>query len=101
MGNPPVKPDFSNVTGGAGSTAPAPKKADFGNVQGGVQSTAAAAQTYTVVSGDSLSKIAKRFYGNANRWREIFEANRDQISNPDLIRPGQVLKIPGHSGSAA
>lgn len=101
MGNTPAKPDFSNVTGGAGSTAAAPQKADFGNVQGGVKSTAPAAQTYTVVSGDSLSKIAKRVYGNANRWREIFEANRDQISNPDLIRPGQVLKIPGNPGTAA
>jgi uncharacterized protein YidB (DUF937 family) len=52
------------------------------------------AQTYTVVSGDSLSKIAKHFYGNANDWQKIFDANRDQISNPDLIQPGQVLRIP-------
>lgn len=50
--------------------------------------------TYTVESGDSLSKIAKKFYGNANKWRAIFEANGDQLSNPDLIKPGQVLKIP-------
>lgn len=89
------KPDFSNVQGGASSTAPAAPRADFGNVQSGVSSTApAAAQTYTVSKGDTLSKIAKQFYGNANRWHEIFDANRDQISNPDLIRPGQVLKIP-------
>jgi len=47
-----------------------------------------------VVKGDTLSKIAKQFYGSANRWREIFGANRDQISNPDLIKPGQVFKIP-------
>ena len=51
-------------------------------------------QTYTVVSGDNLSKIAKHFYGNANDWHKIFEANRDQISNPDLIKVGQVLRIP-------
>ena len=51
-------------------------------------------QTYTVAKGDSLSKIAKKFYGNANEWRVIFEANRDRISNPDLIQIGQVLKIP-------
>jgi len=52
-------------------------------------------QTYTVVAGDSLSKIAKRYYGDANQWRRIHEANRDQITNPDLIHPGQRLKIPG------
>ncbi len=54
----------------------------------------AQAQTYTVVSGDNLSKIAKQFYGNANDWHKIFDANRDQISNPDMIHPGQVLRIP-------
>ena len=94
MGNEPGKPDFSNVQSGATTTAPAAKP-DFSNVQSGVSSTAPAeAQTYTVVSGDTLSKIAKHHYGNANRWHEIFDANRDQISNPDLIRVGQVLKIP-------
>jgi nucleoid-associated protein YgaU len=98
------KPDFSNVQSGASSTAPTAAKADFGNVESGVESTAPKAdppvQTYTVNKGDTLSKIAKEFYGSANRWHEIFDANRDQISNPDLIRPGQVLKIPtdGKSG---
>ena len=52
-------------------------------------------RTYTVVAGDSLSKISKKIYGNANRWKEIFEANKDKIKNPDLIYPGQILKIPG------
>jgi nucleoid-associated protein YgaU len=99
MGDP-KKPDFSNVQSGGASTAPPPsKKADFSNVESGVESTAAAAQTYTVVKGDSLSKIAKHFYGNANSWHQIFEANRDQISNPDLIHPGQTLKIPADSAS--
>ena len=51
-------------------------------------------KTYTVVAGDSLSKIAKKFYGNANQWKKIFEANTDIIKNPDLIKPGQTLKIP-------
>lgn len=55
---------------------------------------AAQSQTYTVVSGDNLSKIAKHFYGNANDWHKIYDANRDKISNPDMIHPGQVLKIP-------
>jgi nucleoid-associated protein YgaU len=92
------KPDFSNVQSGSTTTAPpAPKPPapDFSNVQAGSTSTAAVEPTtYTVVSGDSLSKIAKRFFGHANRWHEIFDANRDQISNPDMIRVGQVLKIP-------
>jgi nucleoid-associated protein YgaU len=48
--------------------------------------------TYTVQPGDSLSKIAGK-YGTT--WQAIFDANRDQISNPDLIHPGQELKIPG------
>jgi len=45
-------------------------------------------------SGDSLSKIAKHFYGDANKWRRIFEANQDILKDPDLIYPGQTLKIP-------
>lgn len=49
-------------------------------------------QTYTVKSGDSLSKIAGNYHGIT--WQEIFQANKDQISDPDLIHPGQVLKIP-------
>jgi len=51
-------------------------------------------KTYTVAAGDSLSKIAKNFYGNANQYMKIFEANKDQLSNPDNIKPGQELVIP-------
>lgn len=51
-------------------------------------------QTYTVKAGDSLSKIAKELLGSANAYPKIFEANRDQLSDPDKIKPGQVLKIP-------
>jgi nucleoid-associated protein YgaU len=54
----------------------------------------AAAQTYTVKAGDTLSKIAERSLGNANAYMRIFEANRDQLTDPDKIKPGQVLKIP-------
>ena len=50
--------------------------------------------TYTVKSGDTLSKIASEFLGDANAYMEIFNANRDQLSDPNLIKPGQVLKIP-------
>jgi nucleoid-associated protein YgaU len=51
-------------------------------------------QVYVVQPGDSLSKIAKEVYGQAGRWKEIFEANKDQIKDPNLIRPGQELRIP-------
>ena len=54
----------------------------------------AAAQTYTVQSGDTLSKIAKAHLGDANAYMRNFEANKDQLTDPDKIRPGQVLKIP-------
>ncbi len=49
---------------------------------------------HTVVSGDSLSKIAKKYYGNAMKYPVIFEANRPMLKSPDLIYPGQVLRIP-------
>lgn len=54
----------------------------------------AGGRTYTVKSGDTLSKISKEFYGDANAYMDIFNANKDQLSDPDKIRPGQVLKIP-------
>ena len=53
--------------------------------------------TYTVQAGDTLSAIAKKFLGNANEYMVIFNANRDQLSDPDKIKPGQVLKIPQHA----
>ena len=65
---------------------------DFSNVKSGSSSTAV--KVYEVVAGDSLSKIAKREYGNANEWKRIFEANRDLLKDPDKIHPGQKLKIP-------
>ncbi len=52
------------------------------------------ARTYTVAPGDSLSTIAERFYGKASEYNRIFEANRDKLSNPDRISPGQQLVIP-------
>jgi nucleoid-associated protein YgaU len=50
--------------------------------------------TYTVQPGDTLSKIAKEHLGNANAYMDIFNANRDQLQDPDKIRPGVVLKLP-------
>ena len=52
------------------------------------------AQYHTVVSGDNLSKIAKHFYGDANKYPVIFEANKPMLSNPDKIYPGQLLRVP-------
>jgi nucleoid-associated protein YgaU len=51
-------------------------------------------RTYTVKAGDTLSKIAKDHLGDAHAYTKIFEANRDQLSDPDKIKPGQVLKLP-------
>lgn len=72
-------PDFSNVESGASSTA---------------KEAAPAYKLYTIKSGDSLSRIAKREYGNANDWRRIFEVNQDTIKDPDKIFPGQEIRIP-------
>ena len=58
-------------------------------------SAASAGRAYTVQSGDTLSKIAKQFYGNASEYNRIFEANRDKLEDPNQIRPGQRLVIPG------
>ena len=76
------KPDFANVESGSSSTAPA------------VRTAPASPRSYTVQKGDTLSSIAKRYYGDANQWRKIYEANREFIKNPDLIYPGQTFVIP-------
>ncbi len=55
---------------------------------------AGTASTYTVRAGDTLSGIAKQTLGDASKYQRIFEANRDILSDPDKIKPGQVLKIP-------
>jgi nucleoid-associated protein YgaU len=55
-------------------------------------------QFYTIQSGDSLSKIAKRYYGDAMKYPVLFEANKEIIKNPDLIYPGQVLRVPKLKG---
>ena len=73
-----------------------------GNVEGvakvdeeiDVVDESAQAKMYTVVSGDSLSKIAKEFYGDGSKYPVIFEANKPMLKDPDLIYPGQVLRIP-------
>ena len=52
-------------------------------------------------SGDTLSKIAKEMLGDANAYMDIFNANKDQLTDPDKIKPGQVLKIPAHAHRSA
>lgn len=101
MTTPDKKADFSDVQSSVDSTEQVTQRADFSDVQSSVSSTeditsstAPAGQTYTVEKGDTLSHIAKQFYGKANKWNAIFEANRDQLDDPDKIKPGQVLKIP-------
>jgi nucleoid-associated protein YgaU len=63
-------------------------------VTGGTAAAPAAAKTYTVQAGDTLSKIAKEHLGNAASYMKIFELNKDQLSDPDKIKPGQVLRLP-------
>jgi len=87
--------DFSDVQSGSSTTAAAPPAPAPLPPLEPTSGTSGSEQSYTVVAGDSLSKIAKRFYGDANKWPRIHEANRDQIKNPDLIYPGQKLRIPG------
>ena len=89
------KADFSGVSAKVDSTADQVPKADFSGVSTSVDSTAeVVGVTYTVAAGDTLSKIAKEHLGSANAWNKIYEANRDQLDDPDKIKPGQVLKLP-------
>jgi nucleoid-associated protein YgaU len=65
-----------------------------GGMGGPAGAASAPGRTYTVKSGDTLSKISKQFYGNANDYMKIFNANKGTLSDPDKIKPGQELKIP-------
>jgi nucleoid-associated protein YgaU len=78
-------PDWRNDIIGEITVVPAPSTAGTSEKH---------ATTYTVKAGDTLSKIAKQFLGDANSYMSIYEANRDQLNDPDKIRPGQILKIP-------
>lgn len=70
------------------------EKTQRGMVSGRKGKLGSAQKTYTVQSGDTLTKIAQTVYGDGTRWKEILEANRDQIPNPDIIQIGQELIIP-------
>ena len=97
-GSAQSKPDFSNVNSDVRSTAPEARPMAGGSQGVAHQSPGSAggtgAQTYTVKAGDTLSKIAKQFYGSANEYMKIFEANQPLLNDPDKIYPGQELKIP-------
>ncbi len=67
---------------------------DTSRAQGAAVGGGQGGQTYTVKSGDTLSKISKEFYGNSNEYMRIFYANRDQLNDPDKIQVGQQLAIP-------
>jgi nucleoid-associated protein YgaU len=60
----------------------------------GAPAAAATPKSYTVQAGDTLGKIAKEHLGNAGAYMKIFELNKDQLSDPDKIKPGQVLRLP-------
>ena len=60
----------------------------------GDQLATAGSQTYEVGKGDTLSKVAVKFYGKASQWRRIYDANRDKIDSPDKLKPGMKLNIP-------
>ena len=77
-----VKPGAQQQSGAQTQSIPQPTPAK------------ASMKTYTVQSGDTLGEIAKRELGSANKYMDIFNANRDQLNDPDKIKPGQVLKMP-------
>jgi nucleoid-associated protein YgaU len=83
-----VDPSFSDLT--ADIDAPAAAAAAAASAGG----PSSAARTYTVQPGDSLSKISRQFYGDANKYMKIFEANKDKLSDPDKVRAGMDLVIP-------
>ncbi|MBD9437897.1 LysM peptidoglycan-binding domain-containing protein [Pseudoxanthomonas sp. PXM03] len=95
------KADFSDVKEGFATSGEVKQAPDFSNVKEGFavsgqmeDVTPVTETTYTVEKGDTLSKIAKEHLGSANAWKQIFEANRDVIDDPDRIFPGQVIKLP-------
>jgi nucleoid-associated protein YgaU len=102
-----VVDDVATVSGKVGSQADREKIVlAVGNTSGigrvddsmEVGSSEPEATYYTVQSGDTLSKIAKEYYGNAMKYPEIFEANKPLLSDPDKIYPGQVLRLPPLEG---
>ena len=88
------RPDFGNVQGGGSFTAPNAGSATPAAPTLPQPSGQLGERSYVVMRGDSLSKIAKREYGDANMWPRIYAANKATINDPNLIHPGQKLTIP-------
>ena len=88
--------DEANQIWDALKTVPDWQKDVVGDIKVSPQAAAVgtSGRTYTVKSGDTLSGIAKEHLGDANAYMKIYEANRDQLSDPDKIKPGQILKMP-------
>ena len=84
-----VDPSFSDLI----ADIQAPAAAAAAAAAAGTSSTPAA-RTYTVQPGDNLSKISKQFYGDANKYMKIFEANKDKLTDPDKVKAGMDLLIP-------
>lgn len=89
-----VDPTYSDLTCDltVDTSLPQPAKANAAAASSG--NPGSGSRTYKVQPGDSLSKIAEQFYGHANEYNRIFEANRDKLSDPNKIQPGQELTIP-------
>lgn len=87
-------PSYSDLTCDLKIDSSLPQPAQAAQASAAQAGSSASVRTYKVQPGDSLSKIAKEFYGNANEYNRIFEANRDKLSDPNKIQPGQELKIP-------
>jgi nucleoid-associated protein YgaU len=84
-----VDPNFTDLI----ADIQAPAAAAAAAAAAGASSTPAA-RTYTVQPGDNLSKISKQFYGDANKYMKIFEANKDKLTDPDKVKAGMDLLIP-------
>jgi nucleoid-associated protein YgaU len=83
-----VDPSYADLTADIQAPAAAAAAAAAG------AAPVAGQRTYTVQAGDSLSKISQHFYGNANQYMKIFEANKDKLADPDKVRAGMELNIP-------
>lgn len=87
--------DFGNVVASSSTSSSAPAGASGSVAHGSAGSNGGwTSRTYTVESGDTLSGIAQKMYGDANKYPRIFEANQPMLKDPDRIYPGQVLRIP-------
>jgi nucleoid-associated protein YgaU len=82
------------VSPAAGSGTFPPPMTSGSSLSTGPAASAGSTRTHQVVSGDTLSAIAKKYYGDASKYPRIFDANRDILSDPDKIQVGQTLKIP-------